>query len=90
LRRVEAGSQASGFTEKKPKIVIILERASFPKKKSAWIKMKQKGRIFIYNLSQKIADHYKLIEWVGYAAKEYMADRLFKSLEQLEFLWHQL
>jgi hypothetical protein len=33
LRRVEAGNQASGFTEKKPKIVIILDRASFPKKK---------------------------------------------------------
>jgi hypothetical protein len=33
LRRVESGNQASGFTEKKPKIVIFIDNASFPKKK---------------------------------------------------------
>jgi hypothetical protein len=33
LRRVEAGNQSFGFTEKRPKIVIILDNASFPKNK---------------------------------------------------------
>ncbi len=33
---------------------------------------------------------YNLIEWVWHSTKEYIANRLFKSLEELEILLHQL
>lgn len=33
---------------------------------------------------------YNLIELVWHSAKEYIAGRLFKSIEELEFILHQL
>lgn len=62
----------------------------FIRKKSVWIKLKQKCPIFIENFSQKRASDYNLIEWGWHSAKEYIANRVFKSVEALEYLLHQL
>jgi len=53
-------------------------------------KLKQKCLIFIENYSPNIASDYNLIEWVWHSTKEYIAKRLFKSIEYLEYLLHRL
>lgn len=59
-------------------------------KKSNSKKLKQKCLIFIENSSPNIASDYNLIEWVWHSTKEYIVNRLFKSIEDLEYLLHRL
>jgi hypothetical protein len=62
----------------------------FIRKKSTSKKLKQKCLTFIYNSSPNRASDYNLIEWVWPSTKEYIANRLFKSIEELEYLLHPL
>ncbi len=62
----------------------------FIRQKSTSKKLKQKGLTFIYNSSPNRASDYNLIEWGWPSTKEYIANRLFKSIEELEYLLHPL
>ena len=87
---VEAGNKTGDFTEKGPKIVIILDNASFHKKEEYIQQIKAEMPNIHLEYLPKYSPDYNLIELVWHSAKEYIANRVFKSIEDLEFLLHKL
>lgn len=87
---VEAGNQATEFAEKGAKIVIILDNASFHKKEECIEKIEVEMPNIHLEFLPEYSPDYNLIELVWHSAKEYVANRLFKSIEELEILLHQL
>jgi transposase len=87
---VKAGNKPEEFLEKGAKIVIIIDNASFHKKQEYLEKIEtEMPQIHLEYLPEYSPD-YNLIELVWHSAKEYIAGRLFKSIEELEFLLHKL
>jgi len=87
---VLAGNQAEEFVEKGAKIVIILDNASFHKKEEYLKKIKAEMPNIYLEFLPEYSPDYNLIELVWHSAKEYIANRLFKSVDELECLLHQL
>ncbi|EGJ30442.1 hypothetical protein LYNGBM3L_50040 [Moorena producens 3L] len=104
---IKAGNKKEYFVKKGPKIVIILDNASFHKKAeyidkietempnrhlqkltsnpcTAWVKTEflEMSNIHLEYLP-KYSPDYNLIELVWHSAKEYIANRLFESIEEL-------
>ncbi len=70
--------------------MIVLDNASFHKKQDYIQKITtEMPNIYLEYLPEYSPD-YNLIELVWHSAKEYIANRLFKSIEELEFLLHKL
>ncbi len=87
---VEAGNNREDFTEKGCQIAIVLDNASFHKKQEyIQIITTQMPNIHLEYLPEYSPD-YNLIELVWHWAKEYIAIRLFKSIEELEALLYKL
>lgn len=87
---VEQGNQEGNFQDNGPKILIILDNASYHKKKEILQQIEQKlPNIQLYFLPAYSPD-YNLIELVWHSAKEYIAHRLFKSVSELEGLLNRL
>ncbi|EGJ30856.1 hypothetical protein LYNGBM3L_31500 [Moorena producens 3L] len=87
---MEAGNQLEDFANKGPKIVIILDNASFHKKAEYIHKIEEDmPNIYLEYLPEYSPD-YNLIELVWHSAKEYIANRVFKSIEELECLLNHL
>lgn len=87
---VEVGNKREDFEEKGVKIVIILDNASFHKKEEYIEKIEAEMPNLHLEYLPEYSPDYNLIELVWHSAKEYIAGRLFKSIEELEFLLHQL
>jgi transposase len=87
---VEAGNQAKDFAEKGAKIVIILDNASFHKKEEYIEKIEAEMPNLHLEFLPEYSPDYNLIELVWHSTKEYIANRLFTSIEELEYLLHQL
>ncbi|AFZ38327.1 transposase (plasmid) [Stanieria cyanosphaera PCC 7437] len=87
---IEAGNQKEDFAEKGAKIVIILDNASFHKKEECIKKIETEMPNIHLEYLPEYSPDYNLIELVWHSAKEYIAGRLFKSIEELELLLHQL
>lgn len=87
---VEAGNQAKDFAEKGAKIVIILDNASFHKKEEYIDKIEAEMPNLHLEFLPEYSPDYNLIELVWHSTKEYVANRLFTSIEELEYLLHQL
>lgn len=85
---MEEGNKREDF--KKVKIVIILDNASFHKKQEYIKKIEEEMPNIKLEYLPKYSPDYNMIELVWHSAKEYIANRLFKSLEELEMLLHQL
>jgi transposase len=83
---VEAGNQASQFAEKGAKIVIVLDNASFHKKEEYLKKIETEMPNLYLNFLPEYSPDYNLIELVWHSTKEYIANKLFKSIEELEYL----
>lgn len=90
LEWIEQGNQESDFQAFGPKILIILDNASYHKKKEIWEKIENNlPNIQLYFLPAYSPD-YNLIELVWHSAKEYIAHRLFKSIFDLQELLNRL
>lgn len=87
---VEAGNEAKDFAEKGAKIVIILDNASFHKKEEYIEKIEAEMPNLHLEFLPEYSPDYNLIELVWHSTKEYVANRLFTSIEELEYLLHQL
>ena len=87
---VEAGNQAKDFGEKGAKIVIIVDNASFHKKEEYIEKIEAEMPNLHLEFLPEYSPDYNLIELVWHSTKEYVANRLFTSIEELEYLLHQL
>jgi transposase len=83
---VEPGNKPEEFEEKGQKISIILDNASSHKKQTTLIEIeKNLPNIQLYFLPAYSPD-FNLIELVWHSAKEYIAHRLFQSVEELREL----
>ena len=80
----EKGNKEEEFEEKGPKIVIILDNASFHKKKEIIEQIKEKLSNIILEYLPAYSPDYNLIELVWHSAKEYIAHRNFENREELE------
>jgi transposase len=87
---VEAGNQAKEFAKNGAKIVIILDNASFHKKEEYIKKIETEMPNLHLEFLPEYSPDYNLIELVWHSTKEYVANRLFTSIEELEYLLHQL
>ncbi|MBD2002350.1 MULTISPECIES: transposase, partial [Cyanophyceae] len=87
---VEVGNQAKDFADKGAKIVIILDNASFHKKEEYIKKIEAEMPNLHLEFLPEYSPDYNLIELVWHSTKEYVANRLFKSVEELEYLLHRL
>jgi hypothetical protein len=79
----DLGNQAEKIAESGMKIVIILDNASFHKKKDILSQISAERPHIILEFLPPYSPDYNLIELVWHSAKEYIAHRLFKSVEEL-------
>jgi transposase len=86
---VEAGKSLDELEEKGAKIVIILDNASCHKKQEYLDKIETEMPKLHLEFFPEYSPDYNLIELVWHSAKESIANRLFKSIEELEYLLHQ-
>jgi transposase len=87
---VEDGNLAEEFETKGPKLVIILDNASFHKKAEIIKQIEEEMPKIQLEYLPAYSPDYNLIELVWHSAKEYLAHRLFKSVEELEMVLHNL
>ncbi len=87
---ISEGNQAEDFVSQGTKIIIILDNASFHKKEDIINKIAQEMPNLIREFLPPYSPDYNIAELVWHSAKEYLAHRLFKSVEQLESLLHKL
>ncbi len=81
---LEQGNEESDFTDNGPKIIVILDNASFHKKKEIIDKIETELPNIILEYLPEYSPDYNLIELVWHSTKEYIAHRLFKSVQELE------
>jgi transposase len=87
---VQQGNKIDDFKKSSAKIVIILDNASFHKRKDILAKIEAERPNLILEFLPPYSPDYNLIELVWHSAKEYIAHRLFESVEQLEELLNKL
>ena len=87
---VSQGNVTTNFAALGCKIVIILDNASFHKKAEILEKIAAEMPNLVLEFLPKYSPDYNLAELVWHSAKEYVAHRLFESVEKLESLLHQL
>ena len=81
---IDQGNEESDFTVHGPRIIVILDNASFHKKKEIIEKIEDKLPNIILEYLPEYSPNYNLIELVWHSTKEYIAHRLFKSVQELE------
>ena len=81
---VNQGNQESDFADYGPRVIVILDNASFHKKKEIIEKMESEMPNIILEYLPEYSPDYNLIELVWHSTKEYVAHRLFKSVQELE------
>jgi transposase len=87
---VDQGNKIELFNDCAAKIVIILDNASFHKRKDIIEKIEKEMPNIILEFLPPYSPDYNLIELVWHSAKEYIAHRLFETVEQLEELLNKL
>ena len=84
------GNNPQDFRKKGPKIVIILDNASFHKKQEFLDKIESELPNIKLEFLPPYSPDYNLIELVWHSAKEYIAHREFETKEELEKLVKRL
>jgi transposase len=87
---VEQGNKVEEFLENGPKILIILDNASFHKRKDILSQIESELPQMRLEFLPPYSPDYNLIELVWHSAKEYIANKLFESVEELEKLLNKL
>ena len=87
---VEQGNSPENFSENGPKIVIILDNASFHKRKDIAKLITAEMPNLVLEYLPEYSPDYNLIELVWHSAKEYIANKLFQSIAELESILHRL
>lgn len=87
---VEQGNKMEDFEKQGQKILIILDNASFHKRKDILGKIESELPNIRLEFLPAYSPDYNLIELVWHSAKEYIAHKTFESIEQLENLLNKL
>jgi transposase len=88
--RVSKGNYPEDFLKHGSKIVLILDNASFHKCKDILGKISQDFPNFVLEFLPAYSPDYNIIELVWHSCKEYIAHRLFKSVDELKLLLDRL
>lgn len=87
---VRQGNIEEDFAQCGPKIIMVLDNASWHKRKDIKEKIEQELPNLILEYLPAYSPDYNLIELVWHSAKEYLAGTLFKSVEELQNLLDKL
>lgn len=87
---VEKGNIASDFVEKGPKILIVLDNASYHKKQTVIDQLAAECPNLELRFLPPYSPDYNLIELVWHSCKEFIAHRVFKSVDELRDLLDRL
>jgi len=87
---VEKGNPTDYFKDKGPKIVIILDNASYHKRLDIQEKISKELPNIILEFLPPYSPDLNIIELVWHSCKEYIAHRLFQSVDELESLLKRL
>ncbi len=87
---ISKGHLGEDFSKYGPKIILILDNASFHKHKDILAKIFQEFPNFILEFLPAYSPNYNIIELVWHSCKEYIAHCLFKSVDELKSLLDKL
>ncbi len=88
---ISQGNRAEYFQKQGPRIILILDNASFHKRKDIAGKIAQELPNFVLEFLPAYSPDYNIIELVWYSCKEYIAHRrLFQSVDELKLLLDKL
>lgn len=87
---IDKGNLAEHFPRKGPKIVIILDNASYHKRLDIPEKITKELPNIILEFLPAYSPDLNIIELVWHSCKEYIAHRLFQSVDELEQLLERL
>lgn len=87
---VEKGNPRENFQKFGPKIVVILDNASYHKRQSIRDKIVQELPNIVLEFLPAYSPDLNIIELVWHSCKEYIAHRLFKSVDELKELLERL
>lgn len=87
---VDQGNKAEDFNQQGPQILIILDNASFHKRKDILSQIESEMPKIRLEFLPPYRPDYNLIELVWHSAKEYIANKTFESVEYLEKLLNKL
>lgn len=87
---LDKGNKAEEFNAKGPKILLILDNASFHKRHDILATVETDLPNIQLEFLPPYSPDYNLIELVWHSSKEYIAGRLFESVEQLKNLLDRL
>jgi len=86
----EKGNKIENFRENGPQIVIILDNASYHKKKTVLAEIEKNLPNIHLEFLPEYSPDYNLVELVWHSAKEFISHRLFKSVDELKNLLDKL
>jgi len=87
---VAQGNRAEEFQKAGPKIVVILDNASYHKRKDIMVEIEKNLSNIILEFLPAYSPDLNLIELVWHSCKEYIAHRLFQSIAELEEMLNKL
>lgn len=87
---VEKGNSESEFEEQAPRVLIVLDNASYHKKQLVLDKIMMECPNLELLFLPPYSPDYNLIELVWHSCKEFIAHRLFKSVDELRDLLDRL
>ena len=87
---VNKGNCSGDFQSHGPRIILILNNASFHKCQDILNKVSQEFRNFRLDFLPTYSPDYNIIELVWHSCKEYIAHRLFQSIDELKLLLDRL
>ena len=87
---VSKGNRWEDFTLHGPRIILILDNASFHKRQDILIRLSEALPNFRLNFLPVYSPDYNIIELVWHSCKEYIAHRLFQSVDELKLLLDKL
>ena len=87
---VGKGHRPEDFEEQGPQVLVILDNASFHKKKDITESIEKELPNIRLEFLPPYSPDYNLIELVWHSSKEYIAGRLFETVEELKYLLDEL
>lgn len=87
---VNKGNRPENFQSHGPRTILILDNASFHKRQDILSKVSQELTNFWLDFLPAYSPDYNIIELVWHSCKEYIAHRLFQSVDELKQLLDRL
>ena len=87
---VNKGNRLEDFQSHGPRIILILDNASFDKRQDILSRLSQELPNFQLDFLPVYSPDYNMIELVWHSCKEYIAHRLFQLVDELQLLLDRL